>query len=332
VLLVCAPAFAAFPRDDVVILESGDRFTGDVKELQRGMLRLRTDHVGNVYIQWIHIASVHAEKDYEVEMDTGERYFGELRPGSEPGKLGVVFGDVTVELDHDRVVWITRIKRGFIRRLEGNVDIGVNFTKAQSDLNVTAAAKIRYRARRHLTTFDVDSVLTDRAQADNVSRVVVKAGHTRYLKRRRNAWGLTSAETNDELNLDLRTTLGGGIGRSLIQSNRVLLGLLGGATVNRERYVATEKSQNTSELLLGFRFDRFILGDLGNEITVDFMLLPSLTESGRIRTEFNFSYRHEIIVDLSISFSGWHSYDSENPTTGVSQDDYGIVTSFGWAF
>jgi hypothetical protein len=332
VLFVSIPAFAAFPRDDVVILENGDRFTGDVKELQRGVLRLRTDYVGNVYIQWIHIASVHAEKDYQVEMDTGERYFGELRPGGEPGKLGVVLGELTVELDHDRVVRITRIKHGFIRRLEGNIDIGVNFRKSQSDLNITASAKTLYRTRAHRTTLDFDSSLTDRVGAENIRRVVVRAGHYRFLSRRWTVWGLTSAETNDELNLDLRATLGAGGGRSVIQSNRVRLNLLGGATVNRERYVATEKSRNTGEALLGFHFDRFILGDLGNEITVDFMLLPSLTEGGRIRTEFNFSYRHEIIVDLSINFSGWHSYDSENPTTGVAQDDYGIVTSFGWAF
>jgi hypothetical protein len=331
-LIALGPSSSFAQRTDVVILENGDRITGDVKELQRGILRLRTDHISNIYIEWIHIDSVHATKVYGVELDTGERYYGELRPGSEVGKLTVMVGDNPVELDHHRVVRIIRIKRGFFNRLEGDIDIGVNYTKAQDDLNINAAVKTKYRTRRHLTTVDLDYTLRDRSEADQTRRAVLRGGHFRFLRKRWTAWGLASIETNDELNLDLRATVGGGGGRVMIQSNRTTLSLLGGATVNQEGYLGADSSRTTAEGLFGIRYDRFILGDLGHEITVNFMLLPSLTQSDRLRTEFDAGYKHEVILDLFIRFSAWHSFDSENPTTGESVDDYGFVTSLGWTF
>ena len=35
-----------------MVLTSGDRFTGEVKKLERGKLKYKTDEVGTIYIEW----------------------------------------------------------------------------------------------------------------------------------------------------------------------------------------------------------------------------------------------------------------------------------------
>lgn len=38
-------------KTDIVILKNGDRVTGEIKNLEAGLLELKTDTMGTVYIQ-----------------------------------------------------------------------------------------------------------------------------------------------------------------------------------------------------------------------------------------------------------------------------------------
>ena len=51
-----APPAVAAPKTDVVVLENGDRVTGEIKGLEHNRLRLSTDHMGTIYIEWDKIA------------------------------------------------------------------------------------------------------------------------------------------------------------------------------------------------------------------------------------------------------------------------------------
>ena len=45
-VLLASPALAA--KTDVVVLRNGDRLTGEVQQLERGRLQLKTDDLGTV--------------------------------------------------------------------------------------------------------------------------------------------------------------------------------------------------------------------------------------------------------------------------------------------
>ena len=110
---------------------------------------------------------------------------------------------------------------------------------------------------------------------------------------------------------------------------------MAGLTTNREQYVLDPEATTSLEGMITTSYDFFVHGDLGADISAHLTLLPSLTESGRYRVELDVSYRHEIVLDLYISFSGWYSFDNKAPVTSdttVKQDDYGLVTSLGWKF
>ena len=147
--------------------------------------------------------------------------------------------------------------------------------------------------------------------------------------------GLAGAEQNDEFGLDLRTSIGGGAGRYVFQSNRSRMSLAGGLTTNREQYISDPSPHTSLEALASVAFDFFVHGDLGTDISSTLTLFPSITESGRYRAEFNAKYRQEIFTDLFVSLSGWYSFDNKAPVgedVTVRQDDYGVVTSLGWQF
>ena len=42
----------AAPKTDVVILVNGDRITGEVKALEKGILSYSTDSIGTISIEW----------------------------------------------------------------------------------------------------------------------------------------------------------------------------------------------------------------------------------------------------------------------------------------
>ena len=322
-------------RTDVVWLKNGDRITCSVKELDRGKLRVITDHMGTVYIDWAHVRSIEAAKTFEVELESGEKYYGDLAPGSDQNKLAVQTGDTSEDLTLDKVVNVTEIRRGFFKRLNGSIDFGFNFQKTNQDVNYSFTGEATHRTRRNQSELVFRSILSNRNDAPRAFRNVLDATYTHSLGTRWHVMGIGKLEQNDELGLDLRTNLGATMGRQIFQTNQSRLLVTGGLTTNREQYILDPEPHDSLEAIIVTSYDFFIHGDLGADLSTNLSVFPSLTESGRYRLEFDAAYRHEIVVDFFVSFSGWYSYDSQAPVSvaeSVSQDDYGIVTSLGWMF
>jgi len=62
------------------------------------------------------------------------------------------------------------------------------------------------------------------------------------------------------------------------------------------------------------------------------VLFPSLTESGRYRTDSSVSLRREIVSDFFLDLSFYYTYDSDPPDALAETSDYGVVTSLGYSF
>ena len=50
--LMVPTALWARDKTDVIILKNGDRVTGEIRKLERGKLRLSTDHMSDILIEW----------------------------------------------------------------------------------------------------------------------------------------------------------------------------------------------------------------------------------------------------------------------------------------
>jgi len=73
--------------------------------------------------------------------------------------------------------------------------------------------------------------------------------------------------------------------------------------------------------------------DAANRLLVvaSLAVLPSLTESGRVRGEGSPRLRRELVSDLFFEISVHDSYDSQS-SEGSEKNDWGLSTSLGYSF
>ncbi|MEE8585624.1 MAG: DUF481 domain-containing protein [Acidobacteriota bacterium] len=203
-------------KTDVVTLTNGDRVTGEIKELARGKLRLSTDLMGTVEIEWEGIQQLSSTYRFEVEEKTGARHFGSIRSGA--GREIEVVGELaSVELDHLSVVRIYPIEKG-LSRLEGFLDVGFSFTRANRVVQWSLGAEVRSRTPKRQFKGTFSSLLSDQQDLDRSTRNVLGLSFNHFFGDRWFASALAQFTQNEELELDLRSIVGGGLGRHLIQT------------------------------------------------------------------------------------------------------------------
>lgn len=342
-ILVGLAATTAHARDksDIVWLTNGDRVTGEIKQLQHGKLQLKTDSLGTVTIEWDDISRVESTFQFQFERTDGTRITGRLGKSSDDQQITVVGQERTARFAHDKVVRISQIEDTFWERLQGSMTFGYSFTKASDVAQGNLGFRATHRTEIRSWTIDGSTIITSDQANENTQRSNLSLSTTRY---RNNRWFnsyLLGFESNDELRLDLRTSVGAGLGRYLVQTNTSELALMGGLLGTAENLnpdetgdplTTTSSSKESLEGMLGVNYSRYIFDDPTVDLTVSLFTFPSLTTSGRNRAQFDVNFRWELINDLFWDLSYYNTYDSDPPSGSASTNDYGIVTSIGYTF
>jgi hypothetical protein len=330
-LLTALATPAAAVKTDVVVLRNGDRLTGEVQQLERGRLRLSTDDLGTVEIEWDKIASVEATAPFDVDDLAGRRYMGSLAPGPDPGRLLVSWGGRTESLELLSVVRIRRLSKSFWKRLDGSVDVGASYTSASSLFKLDLAGNIGVERPGYAVSVDGSSTLSTQPGVEDTRRSALALGYERRFPKRWVALGQGQLEQNRELGFDLRSSVTAGGGRYLAQGRRdkLLTGL--GLSVNREQPVEGDATTNV-EAVAVIAYDRFSHDFPQVDVSVTLAGFASFTESGRHRLELDARLKREIVRDFYLSLRAYDSYDSRPATEGAPTNDYGVTFSLGWSF
>jgi hypothetical protein len=318
-------------KTDVVIFRNGDRLTGEVKKLERGKLRFKTDATGTIEIEWDEVAHLSSESTYQVEHKDGTLQYGRLEATPNREVTRVVGEKATREVPHPDLVLITPIKQKFWGRVDGSVSFGYSFTKSSNVTQFTLGADAEYRSRRRRTGFQLSSIVTEQ-ETGTTDRIDLGSTYQRIYRNRHFAVGGLAFQRNQELGIDLRILLSGGPGRYLIKNNRNELMVGGGLAVNREGVTDSTDVDNSLEGWVRLSYRHFRYDTPESSIRTELAVIPSITEWDRVRVEFDASVRQEIFTDFFWDLSYFHSYDSVPPNQVDPADDYGIVTSLGYSF
>lgn len=325
----CAGEAQAGPKIDVVTIEKGDRLTCEIKGLERGRLTISTDPLDTVSVYWDRIELLASPRVFEVELSDGQRYFGALG-GVVRRHLTVGVGAAAIDLAMDDVIRITPLEAGFWHRINGNVDAGFSFNKADLETRWTLNAAAEYRSRKHEGNASLSSQLTVRDQADELSRNTVNVAGRRLLTHRWFGVVFGQLQQNQELSLDLRSVLGGGAGRYLVQSNSTVLQVFSGLVYTRERF--TDASwRNSPELAVGTTWDWFSARSNDIDLSTTAVGYFNVGGQGRTRFELQSALRFEFLKDFYCSVNGYNSYDSK-PPEGNANADAGLSLTLGWKF
>ncbi|MBK7902674.1 MAG: DUF481 domain-containing protein [Proteobacteria bacterium] len=221
--LAClCPAALAAPKTDVVVLINGDHITGEVKSLEYNQLKLSTDHMGTIYIEWDKIASLQSSQYLLLERTDGTRYYGQLVAADGDSTLQVArsVDEPVVSVDMAVVVRAQPIEGGdFINRLDGYVSAGLDIAKASDRRSIDLAGGLSARTRARAWSLDGSVNLTDDSAGDTSERYQLQGNYRQFHRDRNFYLGFGSFERNTELDLNLRTMMGGGYGRYFVQNN-----------------------------------------------------------------------------------------------------------------
>jgi hypothetical protein len=323
-------AAAAAQKTDVITLRNGDRITGEIKEVTQGRLRLSTDAMDTVSIRWIDIAAVDSDKTLEVEVQSGERIYGSLQPGEQPGDVVVVGAGEPVPVPRERIAAVWPIGQSFWKKLDGNVSLGVNFTQASDQVESDVTVNSMYTTRNNRVTVDISSTVKAVQGTTTTNRHQLQADWQRETR-----WPnwftivLGGLQHNSELNLDYRGSIGGGFGRYLRNTSRYRWATYAAGMLSQEQYTGDAGRQNF-DLLGGTTLEVYIYGEHDLTFNTGLEVSPSLTDAGRVRVVFNSSLAYELVHNFTIGLQLFEQYDSQPPQEDALKNDLGINTTLGY--
>jgi hypothetical protein len=332
VFVASAAEAAARLKTDVVILKNGDHLTGEVKGLEYARLSFKTDTMETVSIKWEEVAQVTSNYSFQVTLENGLRFFGTLGPPAEPGMLSVVGKDGTVGLTMHQVFNIRPIKQKFWKRIDGSLSLGLSFTKASDVLRFSFNGDAKYTERKNIVELTLSSIITTQQEKEERQNNNLNLRYNRLLQQKWFLSALTSLQRNDELGIRLRVLGGGGGGRLLVQTNRMVLPVMAGITVAREWAGSQGQDSTNVEGLVSIYWNLYIYHTPKTDLTFDLTTHPSITDGGRVRMNLDTRLRREIIKDFFVDLSFYLKYDNRPPTRTASTTDYGFVTSVGYSF
>ena len=313
---------------EFLIHANGDSINAEIKGFKRGKLSYEIPGSSSASIEFDKVATIGSPEDWDIEL-TGQRgLFGSILPGAEAGTVRIVTVSDTIDVALADIVAMTNVNKTLWSRFDGYLELGFNYAKANNATNFTFATEIDYRAPKWIFGFSLDSRFQDQDDAESFKRNKGTL-YGNYLLP--NTWyvgAMTQLEQNQQLDLDLRFLLGAVGGRDFLQSNRVEWNWLVGVLSNREEYTGLEAT-NSAEALIGTRFSWFTFGDFENDLSTKLFVYPSLTESERVRVDFDISYRQDLLGDLYMRFSFYDQYDSR-PPPGANENDFGTTLAVGW--
>ena len=318
-------------KTDVVVLSNGDRITGEIKAYGGGKLTVDTSHSGWVKVKWSLIVSIQSAKQFEIELTDTRKLYGSLASTEPVGRLGVVTASGPVEVAFFDVFALSPVFQTFWKRWEGSLDLGFNYTSSSSltQFNMDFAATYRMRDAQIVNNMSV--FFSRQNEVTGASRASYSLRYDRFLKGPWVVQGGIGLERNVELGLDLRILAGAAAGYNVIQSNQTQLTPFIGLVGTHERPVEGASSYSV-EGVVGGRYTYFMYDFPKITLSAAVQVYPSFTVGGRVRLEAAGSAKREIISDFYLSISIFDSYDSRDPSTLQSKNDWGPTVSVGWQF
>ena len=327
IALLLSAGVAEAQKTDSVWIRNGDRITGEVKSLYRALLKYSTDDLGTISIEWDKVDRISSNATFEVQLRSGVKHYGPLGLGRS-GTL-VLGLDTLVLAD---IVAITPIKQTLLARVDGYLDVGFSFQKANKTLQLTTGGKVVYRGPKSETALELTTFREDREDSPETTRLTADLTQ-RFLMA--NLWSSGFAigyERNEELDLAGRSRLGVFGARTLSRDNHTEFWAIAGPVITSERYFSTDSTPVSLEGLIGVVFNAFRYDSPKLNASINSQLFPSFTIQGRVRWENDLRVSYELVKDFMVTITLFDSFDNKPQSEGAPKNDYGTTLAISWTF
>lgn len=302
--------------------------TGEIKSMSEGVLKIETAYSDKDFeVEWINIDSISTTTRFLVTLTGNQRHTGKIRTTGTGGRAEIrkLIG-ANIPTNLLRIVALENLKNDFWGRVEASIDLGLNITKANNLRQFNANTILGYKADRWSLRGTFNALSSQQSNTDDIERSDYGITFTYYPQRKWYTYSNLTWFSNTEQALKLRFSARLGIGRALIQNNKVKWGLVAGVAPLRETFTNNTPERNSTEAFLGSDWNLFDTGDLKFNGSV--FAYPSLTERERFRTDVTFNIKYDLPLDFYIKTSATLNYD--NKAAEGSQTDYVWTFGIGW--
>lgn len=307
---------------DKVFLKNGDVITGEIKKLKYAKLTFDLDGPGLIDIKWEEIIKVTSNRTFQVTLKNGD-------------VLITTFDELYLNknLVLDDIVEMVQIKNKFFQRLEGDISLGFSYNKSNNTANFNFNNTFIYRRPKTEVDLKLNSVISKNkndsitAKKQDASFIYTKDFKNNYIFISSLGW-----EQNTQLGLANRFLLKGGPGKNIIKTNRQLLLTAIGLSYNQEQSASSIEYVGNLESLIIIQFKEFKYTTPKLSIDASYVILPGLSQWGRVRMDFQLNMKYEIFKHFNVGVSFYDLYDNRPPEGAVSKNDFGVNTTIGYYF
>jgi putative salt-induced outer membrane protein YdiY len=335
-LLACLCSSVQGARKDVIIMNNGDHFTGQIKRLENGLLYIETDYAsGKIGLDWNQVRSVESTATYHIVLNNGQRIAGKIQKdsGAKAQADDFLIREATeeVQVSSANVVSLETKKPTFWSQLQGSLDFGYSFSSGNSQSALNADTSAGYKTPRWEATTSFDSTFSGQSGGSKTNREDLQATYSKFLTRNSFVGVVSDFLHSSQQDLQLRTILGGGYGRYLKRTTNSNLAWLGGLVYANESFDTTagQPSNQNIEAFVGLQYNyvRFNFGELDSQVQT----FPGLTDAGRVRLKTNNSLTIKLRNNFHLVFTLWDNFDSQPPPT-ARKNELGMSSGIGWSF
>jgi hypothetical protein len=331
ILGLLLPLLARAQKTDTIRLFNGDKIVGEMKDLKLGLLRVSTDYMSTIYIEWDQIQTVRTDKRWYIRLANGSYFNGYLAPSPMLDHLYIVNNGDSMHVNLMSITTLYRLNKGIWPRTDGSLNAGYSFQKSNelSQLNLNGNATYRMDHGSIGTNFS--SITTTQTDVDDNRKQDISITGEQNLFGRWTAGATVGAESNTELDLDLRLRTNVSLGNYVLLKVHASNLIGGGVQWNHERSGNGDLGKNY-ELFLGDRFRFKTYRFPKAEVSTDLGGYYGITIRDRWRFTGTLTLRYEVIRDLQIGLEFYEQYDGKPLDGGPELNDHRFSTTLGYTF
>jgi hypothetical protein len=333
-LMVPAPMYASSRSStDVVIMKNGDKITCEIRSLDQGQLTVKQEYANStVVFDWNKVDHIESKQRFVVTDNKGGAFSGLLSERSDDHIVRVE-GAGNEKISHEDVVSIQETGETFVKRLRGDVDLGLSFAQSNAQKNLTLEGDLTYQGTKQLAAVTSSSQFTSQKETTDTNETTAKTEY--FYQLRKSDWyggAIENFLSSSEQQIDLRATLGGAVAVRPIYTNKTNLSLIAGLAFTSEKDASnTTSTANTHGLdsAAAVQFSTFRFDSTTFDTTL--WVYPSLTTPGRVRLTLNQDVYYKFYKDFYVRASFYDNYDNR-PVVGAPPNNLGMSTTVGWSF
>ena len=361
VLILCATQSWGHAKTDLITVANGDQITGAVNAMSAGKLSVSTSYAGTVNIKWREIKQIESRYLYEIRLDDGERIYGRFTTNTTENQLTLRVSGQYRQVDIDDIVEVRSIEEELADKLDLQLSSTFNADPNNKQLVLYAAGTYDVRGGRTNFSARVDDTRsTPKEGKDDSSNASFVQVSREFWRQRGTAQSYrvlnARSDTNDELNIDHRGSLGIGLGRYLINDLGHELAVQAGVQGTQEwRGSCDEQNQgriqpnnlskttriddnlercSDAELFFNIKWHLYSFQKRDMDIYLTGNTYPSLSDWGRVRGDLNLIINWELFNNFYWTVNARTEIDNagDREDDSYGNSDYTLTTGISWKY